>query len=125
VQSVAAWASGIATHVALDALRVRIRERRLFQSDDPGGNAMLTLAGSVDAERQLEARRQLLVVQEALGKMKHEVAETVLLHDVVGHDLAETAALTHVTVAAAQSRLVRGRRELLRRVEQRLARGSQ
>jgi RNA polymerase sigma-70 factor, ECF subfamily len=124
VQNVAAWASGIATHVALDALRVRIRERRFIQSEDASGGAMLTLTGSVNAERQLEARRQLLIVQEVLGKMKGVVAETVLLHDMVGHDLAETAALTRVSVAAAQSRLVRGRRELLRRVQQRLAKGS-
>jgi RNA polymerase sigma-70 factor, ECF subfamily len=124
VRNVAAWASGIATHVALEALRFRIRERRFLQADDANGGEMLTLASSVDAERELEARRELLVVQEVLGKMKAELAETVLLHDMVGHDLAETAALTRVTVAAAQSRLVRGRKELLRRVGQRLARGS-
>jgi DNA-directed RNA polymerase specialized sigma24 family protein len=48
--------------------------------------------------------------------MKPERAETVFLHDVLGHDLAEIALLTRVSVAAAQSRLVRGRRELRHRL---------
>ncbi len=124
VLSLAAWASGIATHTALDALRARIRERKYFQSEDAGGGALLAVAGSVSEEQQLEARRQLRIVQELLGRMKPAEAETVVLHDMIGHDLAETAALTAVSVAAAQSRLVRGRKELRRRVEQRLARGA-
>ncbi len=124
VLSLSAWASGIATHTALDALRARVRERKYIQSEDAGGGALLALAGSVSEERQLEARRQLRIVQELLGRMKPAVAETVVLHDMLGHDLTETAALTDVSVAAAQSRLVRGRKDLLRRVEQRLARGA-
>src|SRR5207244_4558477 len=120
ILNLAAWASGIATHAALDALRARIRERGLFQAEDTGGTLQLGLASSVRPEPQLEARRQLVVVQEVLAKMKADLAEAVVLHDMLGHDLAEVAALTNVTKAAAQSRLVRGRKQLLRRFEQRL-----
>ena len=49
--------------------------------------------------------------------MKPEHAETVFLHDVLGHQLAEVALIMRVSVAAATSRLVRGRRELYRRVD--------
>ena len=118
VINLCAWASGVATHVALDALRSRIRERSMFLADDPtDGHSSFEPAGSASAERDLDARRQLQVVQEVLGRMKDTFATTVVLHDMLGHDLAETAALTHVSVAAAQSRLVRGRKQLLRRVE--------
>jgi len=48
--------------------------------------------------------------------MPSEKAETLFLHDVEGLDLAEIAALTGTSVAAAQSRLVRARKELLERV---------
>lgn len=123
VMNLCAWASGVATHVALDALRTRIRERGLFRQEDSGDGSVLELVGSGSTERRLEARRQLAVVQDVLSRMKGPLAEAVVLHDMVGHDLAETAALTNVSVAAAQSRLVRGRKELLRRVEQRLSRG--
>jgi RNA polymerase sigma-70 factor (ECF subfamily) len=51
-----------------------------------------------------------------LVSMKEEHAQAVFLHDVLGHDLAEIALMTNVTVAAAQSRLVRGRKELYRRM---------
>ena len=125
VLNLCAWASGVATHVGLDALRSRVRERGLFRSEHVGGSSVLELVGSGTTEGQLEARRELAIVQEVLSRMKPPLAETVVLHDMLGHDLAETAALTHVTVAAAQSRLVRGRKELLRRVEQRFSRGSQ
>jgi RNA polymerase sigma-70 factor (ECF subfamily) len=122
VLSLKAWASGVAAHVALDSLRNRVRERRFIRGDRPGAPPMLELARAPNAERHVEARNQLAIVQDVLGRMKAELAETVLLHDMVGHDLRETATLTRVSISAAQSRLVRGRQELVRRVRVRLGR---
>jgi RNA polymerase sigma-70 factor (ECF subfamily) len=118
-----AWASGIATHVALDHLRKKTRERRLAVTERGSAPALLTIAGEASAERQIEARDQLAVIRDVLASMKPDLAEAVLLHDMVGYDLREVAAATETTVAAAQSRLVRGRKELLRRVELRLGKG--
>jgi RNA polymerase sigma-70 factor (ECF subfamily) len=122
VLSLKAWASGVAAHVALDSLRKRARDRRFIRGDRPGSPPMLELARAPNAERHVEARNQLAIVQDVLGRMKAELAETVLLHDMVGHDLRETATLTRVSISAAQSRLVRGRQELVRRVRVRLGR---
>jgi RNA polymerase sigma-70 factor (ECF subfamily) len=107
-----AWSSAVAAHVALDTLRQRVRERKLFDRQAPTEGLR---SHEASGERGADARAEVERVQRVLGRMKPKHAETVLLHDVLGHDLREVALLTQVSVAAAQSRLVRGRKELLRR----------
>jgi RNA polymerase sigma-70 factor (ECF subfamily) len=109
--SLTTWASTLATHVGLNALRSRQRERKVVSRDSDPPEPR-----SRDAVREIEARDELVRVREALAEMAPEKAETLFLHDVEGLDLAEIATLTRVTVAAAQSRLVRARRELEERV---------
>jgi RNA polymerase sigma-70 factor (ECF subfamily) len=106
------WSSAVAAHVALDALRRRVRERKLFRHEPA---PELLRAPEHGVERSVEARFDVARVQGIFGRMKAKHAETIVLHDVLGHDLSEVAVLTGVSVAAAQSRLVRGRKELLRR----------
>jgi RNA polymerase sigma factor (sigma-70 family) len=122
IENLAAWASAIATRVALDSLRARIRERRLFDRDTSTVRAVETVAGP-KLERQLDVRGELALLQSALAAMNPEQAETILLHDVLGHDLWEVARLTHVSPAAAQKRLSRGHAELMRRAAIFRARG--
>src|SRR5690606_12045275 len=107
-----AWSAAVAANIALDALRRRLRERRIFgRAAEPS----TPLPAEVNLERRIEARSEITRIQSLLAKMKPKYAEAVLLHDVFGHDLSEVATLTGVSVAAAQSRVVRGRKELLRR----------
>lgn len=113
--SLQTWASTIATHVAFNALRARRRERRVFDRDSTNATDADPPAAS-DLERTAHARADLERVRGLLALMKPERAETVFLHDVLGHDLAEISLMTRVSVAAAQSRLVRGRRELRERL---------
>ncbi|HEX9296571.1 MAG TPA: RNA polymerase sigma factor [Polyangiaceae bacterium] len=116
VSHLAAWGAGIAAHVALDALRAKIRERKLFfREASTERGAEWVVAPSL--ERQLEARRKLAWVQGALARMNADHAQALLLHDVLGHDLAETASIAGVSLAAAQKRLSRARQELLRRAK--------
>jgi len=111
--SLRSWATLLAQHVAVDALRVRARERRLF--DRNAGHQALELVAATTAtpERLAETRRRVDLLQNALASVGRDRAEAVVLHDVLGHDLAEIARLKGVSVAAAQSRLVRGRRDVL------------
>jgi RNA polymerase sigma-70 factor, ECF subfamily len=114
--SLQTWASTIATHVAFNALRSRRRERRVFDRDPTTKTADSEPVSTADLERAAGARADLERVRSSLIQMKPERAETVFLHDVLGHDLAEIALMTRVSVSAAQSRLVRGRRELRSRL---------
>ncbi len=111
--SLQTWAARITTHVALNSIRSRRRERKvLVQTDHPTGETV-----SAGGERRAEARLELRRLQHHLSAMNERYAEILLLHDVHGHDLNEIALMLEVTVAAAQSRLVRGRRDLKARIE--------
>jgi RNA polymerase sigma-70 factor (ECF subfamily) len=126
--SLKTWASRISSNVALNALRSRRRERKVVDrtADIPGetpsaGNSIPPASsahvGSIDMERQSNARALLRVVMGELSEMNQRRAQAVILHDIEGYDLEEIAAITQVSIAAAQSRLVRGRKELLKRLD--------
>jgi RNA polymerase sigma-70 factor (ECF subfamily) len=105
--SLTTWAATLATHVGLNALRSRQRERKVVSRE-----VIPPEPRSRDVEREIEARADLEAVRIALAAMAPEKSETLFLHDVEGLELAEIATLMGVSVAAAQSRLVRARREL-------------
>jgi RNA polymerase sigma factor (sigma-70 family) len=122
--SLSTWATAIAAHVAIDALRARVRERAVVWDDRTRSAEHAAHVASGSLERQLEARAEIAEIHAVLGSMDAVYAETVLLHDVYGHELSEIALLMGVSVAAAQSRLVRGRKDFLRRARARLGRSS-
>jgi RNA polymerase sigma-70 factor, ECF subfamily len=115
--SLRTWASSIAANVALNALRSRVRERRVVDRNESAAEASERSFARDDPERDLTLSREIAKVRAALREMNPQRAEALVLHDVLGHDLAEVAALLGVSIAAAQSRLVRGRRELKQRLE--------
>jgi RNA polymerase sigma-70 factor (ECF subfamily) len=109
------WSRAVATNVAIDFLRREVSERRLFV---PSESCVEELrATDAPAEASLDSRTSLRRVQTIIAAMSPKYAETVVLHDVLGHDLAEIAEMMGATVAATQSRLVRGRKDLLRRAQ--------
>jgi len=113
--SLRTWASTIASHVGLNALRSRQRERRVV---DRTADLSIELPRSmIDPERETDARAELERIRSELADMNPKRSEVIVLHDVLGHDLSEIALITGVSVAAAQSRLVRGRHDLLKRLD--------
>jgi RNA polymerase sigma-70 factor (ECF subfamily) len=119
--SLRTWASSIASHVGFNALRSRRRERRVL--DREAGLDVEPARSGIDVEGEASARAELERLRMQLSEMKSTHAEAVFLHDVLGHELAEIALMTQVSVSAAQSRLVRGRRELFRRLDRTSPRG--
>ncbi|HEY5089789.1 MAG TPA: RNA polymerase sigma factor, partial [Polyangia bacterium] len=115
------WAAVIARNVAVDAIRVRTRERQLFAHEEADGALADTVRNvEVGGDRGPE---HLSSVQEGLRRVKSALiglcphkANVVFLHDILGHQLDEVATILGISVAAAQSRLMRGRRQIINSV---------
>jgi RNA polymerase sigma-70 factor (ECF subfamily) len=111
--SLTSWATLITQHLAIDTMRARTRDRKVFDRQVGTETVELVPDGSRSAEQILETQRRAHRLVRVLSSISSAHAEAVVLHDLLGHDLAEIARLTGVSVAAAQSRLVRGRRKAL------------
>jgi RNA polymerase sigma-70 factor (ECF subfamily) len=111
--SLDAWTSMVTARVVYKHIRRRQTERRIFAGVelDAGATRSSQHAGREVAMRSLLER--LRVHLEAIDENK---AWTFVLHDVCGYDLREIADITGATVAAAQTRLTRGRREIHERI---------
>jgi RNA polymerase sigma-70 factor (ECF subfamily) len=113
--SLAGWASAVTCHVGLSALRARKRERRVIERGADPEASIRDAAANGDPERQLSIERELAAVRIQLSEMDPDRSTALLLH-AAGYSLEEIARLAGVSVAAAQSRLSRGRRDLMVRM---------
>jgi SAM-dependent methyltransferase len=104
------WTSMITARLIYKHIRRRKFERRVFSALDAGllARTRSTSRAAREATLRSTARRALA----HLNAMDDGKASAFLLHDVYGYDLREIAEITDVSVAAAQARLVRGRREV-------------
>ncbi len=104
------WVSRITAHAVWKEIRHRRVDAKLFDRSTEAG--AIGAPGAVDVERAVTLKDALGRVRKHLDALDPTKAWTVLLHDVCGYDLAEIAEITEASVSAAQTRLVRGRREL-------------
>jgi RNA polymerase sigma-70 factor (ECF subfamily) len=111
--SLDSWTSTLTAHVVYKHIRRRKTERRLFGVLDPDDGAMRS---SSRTGREAMVRNLMQRVLAHLDQIDEAKAWTFVLHDVCGHDLREIAQITGVSVSAAQTRLVRGRREIHERI---------
>jgi RNA polymerase sigma-70 factor (ECF subfamily) len=112
--SLTSWASAVSCHVALNALRSRRRQRALRAESAARG---LEAQSRPDLENQLAARQALERIRHELARMNPARAEALVLAEVNGLELAEIAGVLGISVMAAQSRVARGRRELMERLD--------
>src|SRR5205823_1809812 len=112
--SLEAWAMTIAARVVYKHVRRRAFHRRAFSTEEAEPDQQ---AGVASESRRIITRDLVGRVRKCLGDLEEDKAWTFLLHDIAGFDLREVAEITGVSVAAAQSRLVRGRREIHDRIE--------
>lgn len=114
--SLKAWAAGICTNLALNALRSRGVQRRYFDRGSDAQRQMPRVHADDNPESSVMLRRELLELRNALSHLPSESAQALLLHDAFGYELSEIAVIAGASVAAVQSRVVRARRELRRQL---------
>jgi RNA polymerase sigma-70 factor (ECF subfamily) len=108
------WTSIITARVVYKHIRRRRTERRIFGALDAD-----LLAASRSASRpvrEVTLRSATRRVLAHLAAMDDGKAWAFVLHDVYGYDLREISEITDVSITAAQTRLVRGRREIHERI---------
>ncbi|HEY5374957.1 MAG TPA: sigma-70 family RNA polymerase sigma factor [Polyangiaceae bacterium] len=107
-----AWVSVVSARVVYKHLRRRKVERKIFSR-----MSLQVMPDIAPAPRHNSVLRDLLRrVNEHFKRVDEKHALTFLLHDAFGYDVSEVASITGVSTSAAQSRLVRGRRELHERI---------
>jgi RNA polymerase sigma-70 factor (ECF subfamily) len=106
------WVSTVTAHVVYKHLRRRQAERRLLKNLA----ADESLGGSGRWGRADTARDALRRVVGHLAKIDEGHSWAYVLHDVFGYDVREVAQVLGISAAAAQSRLVRGRKQLHERI---------
>jgi RNA polymerase sigma-70 factor (ECF subfamily) len=104
-----AWLSIVSARVAYRHIRRRRLDRRFFAR--PLEEPLQSVSPAAFAARQAIDK-----VRTHLGRMVAKRAWAFLLHDVYGYELEQVGQIMGSSVSAAQSRLVRGRRELHERV---------
>jgi RNA polymerase sigma-70 factor (ECF subfamily) len=102
-----AWLGMLAARVVYKTLRHRQVERRVVSNVPPSE----AVADDRPARRAL-LRSTLERVKNHIDGLAADRRWAFLLHDVHGYDLRETADIMRTSTAAAQSRLVRGRKQL-------------
>ena len=118
----AAWALRLSRNLCIDHYRRARRERRAAVVSE---EVLAYLpAGGDDPQAEAQRRQQLRTVYRALEEMPEDSAEVVLLRDLQGWSLEETAAWLEVPVGTVKSRLHRARLELAGRVTARLGAGA-
>jgi RNA polymerase sigma-70 factor (ECF subfamily) len=110
--SLNAWTSIVTAHAVYKHLRRRQLERTIFDRSFAGDE----VPAPHHPDRETDARHTAGRITKHLEAIDPAKAWAFVLHDVHGYDLRETAAIMEVSVAAAQTRLSRGRRELHERI---------
>jgi RNA polymerase sigma-70 factor (ECF subfamily) len=103
---VGAWLRSIAARKALDAVRGARRRAEGRLPDRSAGEAELA------ADGRSAATLETLAVREALARLSASDRAVLVLVDLLGHSMAEAAAVLGTTSVGARLRAVRARRKL-------------
>lgn len=106
------FATRITTKIAMSTLRRRYRRSEPVLGD-PGA-----VEGPVDLDAALLAGERMALVRMGLARLPRPQGEALMLRWMLGHSLAEVAAITGAPVNTVRSRLRLGRNALVERLRE-------
>jgi RNA polymerase sigma-70 factor (ECF subfamily) len=110
-----AWTLRLSRNLCIDLYRRTRREKRsTFVSEA----VLEVMAGSDDPQADALRRQQLDAVYTGLDQLPDELAEVVVLSDLQGWTLEETATYLEAPIGTVKSRLHRARKRLSDRVQE-------
>ncbi len=112
-----AWALRLSRNLCIDHYRHH-RARR--QAETVSDEVLQHMPSGDDVEARSQKRERRRLVHQVLAEMSENLASVVMLRDLQGLSYDEIAAFFEVPVGTIKSRLSRARRELVRRVRERL-----
>ncbi len=113
----AAWALRLSRNLCIDHYRHHRARRQMETVSD---EVLRHMPSSDDLEQRSQKRERRRLVHQVLAEMSESLASVLMLRDLQGLSYNEIATFFEVPVGTIKSRLNRGRRELVRRVEERL-----
>ncbi|HVZ35437.1 MAG TPA: sigma factor-like helix-turn-helix DNA-binding protein [Polyangiaceae bacterium] len=118
VCSLDTWATALTVQVALPALRARSRRRVTARLELGERSAPERGPRGSELERKLVTRRDIEFLRVCLAELPAARAEAVVLADLMRLPIGDIAAVLHISRAALQTRLARGRKQLRARLAQ-------
>ena len=112
-----AWALRLSRNSCIDHYRHH-RTRR--QAETVSDEVLQHLPSGDDLEKRSQKRERRRLVHQVMAEMSENLASVVMLRDFQGLSYDELATFFEVPVGTIKSRLNRARRELVRRVRERL-----
>jgi RNA polymerase sigma-70 factor, ECF subfamily len=109
----AGWALRLSRNLCIDHYRRARHERRALAVSD---EVLARLPAGDDPQADAQRRQQLREVYGALEEMPEDLAEVVLLRDLQGWTLEETATSLDLPLGTVKSRLHRARLDLAARI---------
>ncbi len=114
-----AWALRLSRNLCIDHYR---HHRARNQAETVSDEVLAHLPADDDPQQRVQKRERRRLVHQVLAEMSESLASTLMLRDLQGLSYEEIAGFFEVPVGTIKSRLNRGRRELVRRIEERLKR---
>ena len=112
-----AWALRLSRNLCID--RYRAWRARPLASAEPE-SSLTTLTDGEDTSARAERNQQLRMVEDALRSLPEVLASAVMLRDFEELAYDEIATFLDVPIGTVKSRLARGRRALVRAIQERL-----